>query len=212
MVYNYQYYLEKETRKIYITGLPFATKYVEVPREKRFERLYSYSLIKIDLLNAIKYTDISLHTYDRTIKEGMFRIALILYIKCFNNSGGGRSQLPLNKAYKNIPGEPMECYRKLKRIRDKYIAHDEQDFLNAKLGMVLNKDQKCIVGIAYPEMQGKFHYDETQKIMKSLCKIALDKTDEYINEEMHSVENYLKQRDYEIVSKYPEMTIDVNEI
>jgi hypothetical protein len=40
----------------------------------------------------------------------------------------------------------------------------------------------------------------------------LVKTDKYIDEEIHSVENYLKQRDYKIVSKYPDMTIDVNEI
>jgi len=212
LLYRYQYSFDKETRKMFITGLPFVTKYVEVPREKRFERLYSYGLIKIDLLNAIKYLEISLQTDDMTVKEGMFRIALILYIKCFNNSGGGRSQLSLNKVYKDLPGEPIECYNKLKRIRDKCIAHDEHDFLNAKLGMVLNENEECIAGIAYPEMQGKFDYDETLKILQSLCKIALVKTDKYIDDEIHNVEKYLKQRDYKNVSKYPEMTIDVNEI
>ena len=123
-MYHYQYSFNKETGRICIIGLPFATKFVEVPREKRFERLYSYVLIKIDLRNAMKYLEISLQTDDMIIKEGMFRIALILYIKCFNNYGGGRAQLPLNKIYQDIPGEPIECYIKLKRIRDKYIAHD----------------------------------------------------------------------------------------
>lgn len=197
---------------MYINGLPFATKYVEAPREKRFERLYSYVLIKIDLENALKYLEISLQTDDMIIKEGMFRIALILYIKCFNNSGGGRAQLPLNKIYRDIPGEPIECYNKLKRIRDKYIAHDENDFLNAKLGVVLNENEKCIVGIAYPEMQAKFDYDETLKILQSLCVIALKKTDTYIDEETNNVEIYLEQREYEIISKYPDMTVHVNKV
>ena len=67
------------------------------------------------------------------------------------------------------------------------------------------------MGIAYPEMQAKFDYDETLKVLQSLCKIALEKTDIYIDEEVHNVENYLKQRGYEIVNKYPEMIIDVNE-
>lgn len=212
MLFRYQYILNEETRKIYITGFPFETRYVEVPREKRFERLYSYNLIKIDLLKAISYLDISLQTIDMTIKEGMFRIALILYIKCFNNSGAGRSQLAVNKVYKDTKGEPIECYKKLKIIRDKYIAHDEIDFLNAKLGMVLNENERSIVGIAYPEMQAKFDYDETLLILKSLCEIALEKTDFYLEEETHKVEDYLRQRNYEIVGGYSEMTIDINEI
>ena len=109
MKYRYQYNFDEQTGKISITGLPFKTKFVEVPREKRFERLYSYGLIKIDLLNAIKYLGISLQTTDMAIKEGMFRIALVLYVKCINNSGRGRSQLSLNKVYKDVPGEPIEC-------------------------------------------------------------------------------------------------------
>lgn len=209
-MYRYQYSFDKETGRICIIGLPFATKFVEVPREKRFERLYSYVLIKIDLVNAIKYLEISIQTNDMTIKEGMFRIALILYIKCFNNSGGGRLQLPLNKIYQGVPGEPIECYKKLKRIRDKNIAHDENDFLNAKLGVVLNENEKCISGIAYPEMQAKFDYNETLKILQSLCKIALEKTDIYIDEQVHNAENYLSQRSYQTVSKYPEMMINVS--
>lgn len=212
LLYRYQYEFNEETRKMYITGFSFETKYVEVPREKRFERLYSYGLIKIDLLRAMSYLEISLQTTDMTIKEGMFRIALILYIKCFNNSGVGRSQLSINKVYKDIQGEPIECHKKLKRIRDKYIAHDEDDFLNAKLGMVLNENEKYVMGIAYPEMQAKFDYDATLVILQSLCKIAIERTNLYLDEEIHNVESYLRQRDYEIVSKYPEMTIEVNEI
>ncbi|MBW4081966.1 hypothetical protein [Paenibacillus sp. S150] len=168
--------------------------------------------MKIDLLRAISYLDISLHTTDMTIKEGMFRIALILYIKCFNNSGVGRSQLSVNKVYKSTQGEPIECYKKLKRIRDKYIAHDEIEFLNAKLGMILNENEKCILGIAYPEMQAKFDYDENLIILQSLCKIALERTNLYLEEEIYKVENYLRQRDYESVSKYSEMTIENNRI
>lgn len=206
-MYRYQYSFDKETGRMCVTGLPFKTKYVEVPREKRFERLYSYGLIKIDLINAMKYLEISLQTADVTIKEGLFRIALVLYIKCFNNSGGGRSQLSLNKIYQDIAGEPIECYKKLKRIRDKYIAHDENDFLNAKLGMILNENEKCMVGVAYPEMQAKFDYDETLKILQSLCKIALEKTEICIDKEIHNAEEYLKQRNFEIISKYPEMII-----
>ncbi len=205
---HYQYSLDEKSGKINIIGMPFLTKFVEVPREKRFERLYSYVLIKIDLLNAIKYLEIALNTEDTIIKEGMFRIALILYIKCFNNSGRGRVQLPLAKTYKDIPGEPIECYNKLKTIRDKYIAHDENDFLSAKLGMVLNEDEKCIVGIAYPEIQAKFDYNETLNILQTLCKIALERTDMYIDEQIHIAENYLRERSYEIVSNYSEMVVN----
>lgn len=213
LIFNYQYEFDNDSRRIYITGLPFTTKYVEVPREKRFERLYSYGLIKMDLVNALRYLEISLQTDNLIVKEGMFRIALVLYIKCFNNSSGGRPQLPLNKVYQGIPGEPIECYNKLKKIRDKYIAHDVDDFLSAKLGMVLNENAKSILGIAYPEVQAKFDYDETLKILLSLCKIALEKATEYFNNEVHNVEDYLKQHiNYDIARKYPDMTIDINEI
>ncbi|HMN33757.1 MAG TPA: hypothetical protein PKA54_10335 [Chitinophagaceae bacterium] len=192
---------------MFIVGLPYKTKYVEVPREKRFERLYSYILIKIDLKKATEYLDISIQTEDTTIKEGLFKIALILYIKCFNNSGGGRIQLPLKKVYKDIPGEPVECYNKLKKIRDKFIAHDEGDFNEAKLGMVLNENEECIVGIACPEVQSKFDYDETIGILRTLCKVALKANNSFIDKELSIAESYLCQRDFKHVSEYPEMTI-----
>ncbi len=99
---------------------------------------------------------------------------------------------------------------KLKKIRDKYIAHDENDFLKAKLGMVLNENDKCIVGVACPEMQAKFDYNETLRILQSLCKIALEKTEIYIDDEIHNVEQYLRQRNSKIVSKYQEMFVEAD--
>lgn len=207
MRFNYQYYYDENTNKIHILGLPFKTKYVEVPRENRFNKLYSYVLIKMDLLNAIRYLNVSLHTEESIIKEGMFRSALILYMKCFSNSKSGRTHFSPSVVYRDVPQEPIACHEKFENMRNKYIAHDEKDFLFAKLGMVLNEDEEQIVGVVYPELQAKFDYDENIAILQTLCSYALLYTEAQTDIALGEVQEYLSDRDYDIVSNYKEMTV-----
>lgn len=49
MRYDYSVKLDRISGKVTITDQPFQTKYVEVPRDERFRKLYSYILVKMDL-------------------------------------------------------------------------------------------------------------------------------------------------------------------
>ena len=49
--YNYKYEID-ESGVVVLKGLPFKSRYVEVPREKQFRMLYSYVLVDIDLYYA----------------------------------------------------------------------------------------------------------------------------------------------------------------
>ena len=52
--YDYKYEID-ESGVVVLKGLPFKSRYVEIPREKRFRALYSYALIDIDLYYAVEY-------------------------------------------------------------------------------------------------------------------------------------------------------------
>lgn len=74
---------------------------------------------------------------------------MIHYIKCYTSSVGNRTQLNETRVYKNVEGEAIKCHKIMKRIRDGYIAHDEEDIKAIQLGLVVNKEKK-IRGMLVP--------------------------------------------------------------
>lgn len=209
MKYGYQYEIGSDG-VVHIIDLPFKTKYVEVPREDRFRKLYSYVLIKIDLTNALKYLKIAACTTDPIVKDGLFKIAVVLYIKCFSpTQHGGRSNIAENVIYKDIPGEPIKCHDKFKDMRNKYIAHDENDFLESQLGIVLNTDEKRICGVAYIEKQAQFSYGKSIEILQELCRTSIEKVEKMLEIETEKVHHYLNERDFDVINEYPELKVQL---
>ena len=212
MKYKYIFNID-EDGLIHITDLPFKTRYVEVPREERFRKLYSYVLIRIDLITAMKYLEVATTTTDPIIREGLFRIAVVLYAKCYSPAKhGGRSNIVEGKVYKDVQGEPIACHNKIRDMRSKYIAHDEDDFLDAQLGAVLDLDAKRLCGVAYIEKQAKFDYDNTIHILYTLCKISLEKVEAELDAETASIDEYLRKRDFDTINSYPDMKIKYDTI
>ena len=206
-MYNYQYEIT-DSGMVNIKGLPFKTRYVEVPNSKYSRKLNSYVLIKIDLENALKYLDKAVETDDLTIRIGLFRIAVILYTKCFLPAkNGGRSNIDKHKVYKNVPEDPIGCHEKFLKMRHKYLAHDEEDFLDAQFGMILDMDSEKAIAVAYIEKQAKFDYDESIDILQKLCQISLNWTKEELKRERKNVEENLKRQKFEELNAYPDMRI-----
>lgn len=212
MIVNYLYEYNEETGEIRIVGLPFKSRLVEVPRNPKFNKLSSYLLIEMDLYNAKNYLNIALNTDDPVIKEGMFKIALVSYFKCFTNSKSGRTYLSPNRVYKDIPYEPIECHKKFSKMRNKFIAHDENDFHHAQIGIILNEDEKKYVDIACPKVQSKFDFDENISILQSLCDISLEKVENHITEEINKATEYLNEINHDVISEYQELKITSNRL
>lgn len=213
MIKDYRYQFEiDENGNIKIIGMPFQTKYVELPRTERYRKIYSHTLSDIDLKRAMDYLERAVQKKDLIIREGLFKMAVITYAKCFLPSkNGGRSQLEASKIYKDVDGDPIKCHEKFVHMRHKYLAHDELDYKEAQVGLVLDIDSRRKVGIANVEKQTKLDYDESINILYTLCKIACNKVENMLKEERTEAEQLFDAVDFADLEQYPEMRIQIEE-
>ena len=207
MKYNYEYEIN-EYGVVVLKGLPFKSRYVEVPREQQFRSLYSYVLIDIDLYYAISYLDLCFKTNNEIERQCFFRMAVIQYAKCYSPSqNGGRSQLDATKVYRGLPDDPIGCHNKFIDMRNKYFAHDENDFKALKIGAVLNIDDRKVAGVAYPRMQAKFDYDATISILKQLCQKTKEWVCAKLDNEIARVSQYIEQKDFDVLTGYDDLRV-----
>ena len=207
MKYNYDYEIN-ESGMIVLKGLPFKSRYVEVPREDRFRTLYSFVLIDIDLYYAINWLELCSKTANDIERQCFFRMAVINYAKCYSPSNkGGRSQLDVAKVYKGLPDDPIACHDIFIDMRNKYFAHDESDFKNSKLGAVLNLDDHKMMGIAYPRMQAKFDYDSTISVLRTLCLKTKEWVCVRLDEETDRISQYIEQREFDELNGYDDLSV-----
>lgn len=207
MRYNYKYEVN-ESGLVILKDLPFLNRYVEIPREEQFRKLYSYVLIDVDLYYALSFLELCAQTVNDIERQCFFRMAVIQYSKCYSPSkNGGRSPLNATRVYKDLPDDPIGCHNKFIEMRNKYFAHDEKDFKASKLGAVLNIDEKKIMGIAYPRMQAKFDYDSTIAILKKLCERTKEWVCIKLDEEVDRVGQYIEQRGFDVLIEYKDLTV-----
>ena len=207
MLYDYEYEVD-ESGIIEIKGFPFRNRYVEIPREKQFRKLYSYVLIDIDLCYAISFLEQCAKTTDDIERQCCFRMAVIQYAKCYSPSrNGGRLQLEASKVYRDMPDDPIRCHDKFIDMRNKYFAHDENDFKASKLGAIIDVDNQRVIGVAYPKMQAKFDYDATISILKQLCQKTKEWVSLRLDQETERISRNIEQRDYDVLNGYKDMRV-----
>lgn len=207
MKYDYQYEVD-ECGTIRLNNLPFVNRYVEIPREEQFRNLYKYVLIDIDINYAIGYLELCTNSITDLERQCFFRMAVILYAKCYLPAqNGGRPQLNAAKVYKGLPDDPLGCHDKIIEMRNKYFAHDENDFKTSKLGAVLNMDDHRMEGIAYPRMQAKFDYNLTIDILMKLCKKTKEWVGIKLDEEIERIYHYIEQRDFDELNGYENIRV-----
>jgi len=205
--FSYNYEIDDQGH-IRLLGMPYKARYVELPREDRFRKVYSYVLIDIDLEHAIGYLEMCKQSDSPIVKEGLFKMAVVQYAKCFSPpKHGGRSHINENKVYKGAKGDPIGCHQKFIEMRMKYFAHDESDYAQAKVGALLNMDDKKYVGCVYLRKQAKFDYDETIDILITLCRIAKSWVRNEINTALKEVSDHVKEVDFEVLVSYQDMRI-----
>jgi hypothetical protein len=208
---NFEYAIN-ESGMVTLTGLPFKNRFVEVPREERFRQLYSYVLIDVDISYALEFLNRCILTYTDIDRKCYFQMAVIEYAKCYSPArNGGRSHLNAAKVYKGVADEPIECHNKFMEMRNKYFAHDENNFKASKLGAILNIDAGVMMGVAYPQMQAEFDYFDTMAILRQLCQITQKWVSEKLDNEISSVMRYVEQRGFEVLNSYEDVIVSKNE-
>lgn len=194
-------YYDEEADKFVPTGLKKDQEYLEIGQDERFIYLQSLVMSGLDLKRAIDYLEIAKTTDSSIVREGLFKIANILYIKCFTKSKG-RKPLDVEKIYQDVPADPIGCFKKFKYFRDKYIAHDEKDILNAKIGIVVSSALNEAVGLFYTEAQAKFDYYENIEILITLCNIAHQKVEKMCEVETDKALGVIRKEGIKETGKY----------
>ncbi|MEQ2677406.1 MULTISPECIES: hypothetical protein [Lachnospiraceae] len=204
--FYYEFETDAESSLIKIKNLPDNVKILSAPRDKKEEKYYSYTLHYSDINHAILYLEKALQVEAPIEKDALFEAAIIRYMKCFTSSKSGRKQLNPNKVFSNVPGEPLGCHAKFKEIRDSYIAHDQNDFLDVRMGLVLQNNE--LKGVVCPPVQATFLYEENIEILLAMCRITYCFIVNILDEEVNKIhQKYENEWDIEAIRLLPEMEL-----
>lgn len=204
--FKYQLEVDEKSGKIKAANLPDNVKLLSAPKDDDDRKYLSYTLHQVDLTYAILFLEQALKMTDNIIKQALFEAAVVRYIKCFTSSRSRRSCLNPSKTYQSVPGDPLGYHKKFYDIRNRYIAHDEEDFIGIKMGIVL-QDNK-MVGVVCPPKHATFNYDENIRILLSLCKHALEFVKKFSDRELDRIHAKYKDVDIQTIMTFEEMKIE----
>lgn len=204
--FYYEFETDAESGLVKIKNLTDDVKILSAPRDKKEEKYYSYTLHYSDIKHAILYLEKALQVEEPIEKDALFEAAIIRYMKCFTSSKSGRKQLNPNKVFSNVLGEALGCHAKFKEIRDSYIAHDQNDFLDVKIGLVLQNNE--LKGVVCPPVQATFLYEKNIEILLTMCRITYGFIGNILNEEIDKFyQQYKNEWGIETIRLLPEMKV-----
>lgn len=207
--FYYEFSIDEEQGLVKISNFSDAIL-LSIPRERREEKYYSYVLHYADIRYAIMYLEKALQVEEFIEKEALFEAAIMRYMKCFTSTKSGRKQLAPEKVYSELLSDssidPLGCHKKFKEIRNLYIAHDQNDFLNIRMGIVLQNDE--LKGVVCPPRQTMFLYEENISILLTLCKVIYNFVSAEMDEEIAKIhQRYEKEWDIKEIKLLPKMKI-----
>lgn len=125
-----------------IEGYPDAVKVVRINGPKA-KRLADLTLHRDDLDFAEScLNSMAVSPEDPIIiKEALWRMAVITFIKCFGNSAS-RSRLLSKKIYNSDPPEAFAAFKYFLSLRNKHFIHDENSYSQCTVGALLNNGNK----------------------------------------------------------------------
>jgi hypothetical protein len=164
--------VSKHESGIHIEGFPDAVKVIAIegPRAKRLADL---ALHKSDLDFADSCLDaINLAPEDPpTIREALWRAAIMHFMKCFGGSGA-RFQLSATNVLKGAPVEASIAFEYFKHLRNKHFVHDENSYAQSLPGAILNdgtktyKIEKIVCFAAFAETFGQGNYGNLKLLIQ----------------------------------------------
>lgn len=191
---------EIEDGKIILKGYPEGCEVRQVPFDKRYCRLYSLLLTRYDL-NKGKSNLQSLGE-NEDVNEAILKATIIDFVKCFT-SNGQRIQLDKNKVYKSENGAD-EAYDFYKRLRDKFIAHDESAYATSLVGIVIDPKNKNVVEAIGAGVVIKLDEGYVQTLF-NLIEHALKYVEAEIDFEFKRIVEDYRVKDWEEIENLPSL-------
>lgn len=136
------YSIRRTEKGLHIDGFPEAVRLIEIDDPKA-RRISDLLLHRDDLLFADACLDAinDAPTTIPTLREALWRCAIVHFSKCFGNSAA-RFQLSQKKIYKDEPPEAKQAFDYFQHLRDKHVIHDENSYSQSIPGAVLNRGNK----------------------------------------------------------------------
>jgi hypothetical protein len=125
--------------KVHLDGFPdavwLASTSVLLPRLSG--QLADMALHQSDLRFALDcLTQIQAPSASEVVREALWQCAIVNYFKCFDEHSNARSTALKSRKVLD-PGLPRQIHRNLLNLRNKYLAHDDNAWLQAKPAAVI---------------------------------------------------------------------------
>lgn len=162
---------------------------------------------KKDLEYARAYLEQMFFQIDTSLIDGaLINAAIQLLVKCFSSSSEkGRYSLNAKKVFrvyaKEIGEEDLsQQFFQLKDARNKVLAHDERDYCNNIVGLVVNKATGIAEDVAEVTVRTGYLYSQNQKTLTRMVNVALG----YVNTRIGSIKSSVIE-EYNFASNKPDL-------
>lgn len=127
---------------LHIEGIPDAVKLIKLdgPKARRVSELLLHRH-DLEFADACLEAINTVPVHPPTIREALWRNAVVHFAKCFGNSAA-RFQLSREKIYKNEPQEALQAFEYFQHLRDKHVVHDENSYSQSIPAAALNRGDK----------------------------------------------------------------------
>jgi hypothetical protein len=123
-----------------ILGFPDAVKAVALTRQEG-KFLSDLALHRADLEFALNCLEgINRHPTDEFIQQALWRSAVLHFVKCF--SSGARRFLQPKQVLKGQPELALWAFDYIKELRNKHLAHDDNNLSQSVPGAIINNGTK----------------------------------------------------------------------
>lgn len=118
----------------------------------------------------------------------LINTAIQLLVRCFSNpSNRGRRKLSYIKVFRKYSmsigqGDLTEQFSMFYDIRNEVIAHDQNDYQNNLVGLIVEKETRRAVDVADITLRTTYLYKQNQEILRRLITVAQKYTNLKIDE------------------------------
>ena len=174
---------------------------------------------ELDLEYAQAYVNQMFFDEHTSLIDGaLINSAIQLLIKCFTNpSGKGRPNLSPQRIFQSFAEEIgkqnyLRQYNQFYAARNTSIVHDQEDYLDNRIGLTVDNENRDLQEITSITNRRKFLYKQNAKIMREMLEIVLKYIEREKAEKEKILLDYFQQIDDLQAAGYEEMSCENMEI
>lgn len=160
---------------IHILEYPNADKILSLPDDLFTKQLKDMLLHWADLMEAKNCLEGMRSDYPDIINKALAQNAIVVFYKCFGTNNSRNNPLKKDKILANYPPEAKAVFDYYKKLRDKFIVHDESRLAQALTGIILqtNKTPPFVDIVSTVAIAEKFKSEEEIKGLSSFLHLTL---------------------------------------